>query len=40
MAFIVSYERHWQSGVKEIVKVSKRPQLDSNRDHWIVSHAL
>ena len=29
-AYIVSSERHWQSGVKEIVKVSKRHQGDSN----------
>ena len=29
-AFNVSSERHWQSGVKEIAKVSKRPQCDSN----------
>ena len=25
-AFSVSSERHWQSGVNEIAKVSKRPQ--------------
>ena len=30
MAFSVSSERHWQSRVKEIAKVSKRPQWDSN----------
>ena len=29
-AFIVSSERHWQSPVKEIGKVSKRRQWDSN----------
>ena len=29
-AFSVSSERHWQSWVKEIAKVSKRPQWDSN----------
>ena len=30
-AFSVSSEKHWQSGVKEIAKVSERPQWDSNR---------
>ena len=30
MAFSVSSERHWQSGVNEMAKVSKRPQWDSN----------
>ena len=29
-AFSVSSERHWQSGIKEISKVSKRPQGDSH----------
>ena len=29
-AFSVSSEKHWQSGVKEIAKVSERPQWDSN----------
>ena len=29
-AFSVSSERPWQSGVKEIAKVSKRLQWDSN----------
>ena len=40
-AFSVSSERHWQSGVKEIAKVSKRPQRDSNpRPLGCQSHAL
>ena len=40
-AFSVSSERHWQSGVKEIAKVLKRPQLDSNpRQRDCQSHAL
>ena len=29
-AFSVSSGKHWQSGVKEIAKVSERPQRDSN----------
>ena len=29
-AFSVSSEKHWQSGLKEIAKVSERPQRDSN----------
>ena len=39
--FSVSSEIHWQSGVKEIAKVSKRPQQDSNpRPLDSQSHAL
>ena len=39
--FRVSSERHWQSGVKEIAKVSKRPEWGIRiRDHSIVSRAL
>ena len=41
MAFSVSSERHWQSRVKEIAKVSKWPQQDSNpRPLDCQSHAL
>ena len=41
MAVSVSSERHWQSGVKEFAKVSKRPQQDSNpRPLDCQSHAL
>ena len=29
-AYSVSSEKHWQSRVKEIAKVSERPQRDSN----------
>ena len=37
----VGYERHWQSGVKEIAKVSKRSQWDSiARPLDCQSHAL
>ena len=40
-AFSVSSERHWQSRVEEIAKVSKRPQQDSNlRPLDCQSHAL
>ena len=40
-AFSVSSERHWQSGVKEIAKVSKRSQWDSiARPLDCQSHAL
>ena len=40
-AFSVSSEIHWQSGLKEIAKVSKRPQQDSNpRPFDCQSHAL
>ena len=40
-AFSVSSETHWQSGVKEIAKVSKWPQWDSNPlPHACQSRAL
>ena len=29
-AFSVTSEKHWQCGVKEIAKYSKRPQCNSN----------
>ena len=41
LLFSGSSERHWQSGVNEIAKVSKRPQQDSNqRPLDCQSHAL